>query len=123
MHNWSYHSISEIKTWFPNIVVIIIIISNTATEPAAVRLVNGPNDNQGRVEVNFRNMWGTVCDDDWDALDAVVVCRQLGLPYGNAQPTGSAVFDWVREDMAGWCTLYWIREQFGWMQSQQLGNT
>ncbi len=32
----------------------------------------------GRVEICNRNIWGTVCDDFWGAVDARVACRQLG---------------------------------------------
>ena len=44
------------------------------------------------MEVYFRGVWGTVCHDSWNAPDAMVVCRQLGLPYANAQPFGGSAF-------------------------------
>ena len=38
-----------------------------------VRLVGGDNAQEGRVEFCNDITWGTVCDDDWDNSDLMLV--------------------------------------------------
>ena len=46
-----------------------------------MRLVDGSNRYEGRVEICHNNIWGTVCQDFFARPSSAVVCRQLGLGY------------------------------------------
>ena len=54
-------------------------IVNTGCAEGEVRLVGGSNYTQGRVEICMDDVWGTVCDQQWNTVAAGVVCRQLSL--------------------------------------------
>ena len=46
------------------------------------RLVGGRNQNEGRVELYYKDKWGTVCDDYIHNNTAKVACRMVGLSGG-----------------------------------------
>jgi len=43
-----------------------------------VRLVGGPSPLEGRLEVRYKGIWGTVCNDHFNNAAASVVCHMLG---------------------------------------------
>ncbi len=44
-----------------------------------VRLVGSNSPTEGRVEMCYRGIWGSVCNRGWNKVEAAVVCRQLGF--------------------------------------------
>lgn len=44
----------------------------------------GDSPTEGRVEVQYADWWGTVCDDGWDQTNTEVLCRQLNFNYAVA---------------------------------------
>ena len=51
---------------------------------SAIRLIDGINKLEGRVEIQYQGIWGTICDDGWDDTDATVVCKELNFLNGIA---------------------------------------
>lgn len=65
-----------------------------------VRLSNGRNSSEGRVEIFYNGQWGTVCDKQWDINDATVVCNSLGYPGAASATSG------VRMHLAEYHTVH-----------------
>jgi len=51
-----------------------------AGAPVTVRLAGG-SERTGRLEVYYRDVWGTVCDDFFTDIAAKVACNSLGFGF------------------------------------------
>ncbi|XP_076455166.1 scavenger receptor cysteine-rich domain-containing protein DMBT1-like [Babylonia areolata] len=69
---------------------VFCMLNQTSTAPVQYRLSGGASVYEGRLEVRYNNLWGTVCDDYFDSRDAQVVCRSLGLSGGTVMTSVGA---------------------------------
>lgn len=65
----------------------IYSIVDSACTQHDIRLRNGPNAREGRIEYCYNNQWGTVCDDLFGTNDAKVVCSQLNYDANGTSST------------------------------------
>ena len=68
--------VSVITTFFSS---LYIIVDNAPCDYGQLQLVGGNSAKEGRVEICIGGLWGTICDDQYDRVDAAVICRQLGF--------------------------------------------
>ena len=60
--------------WMLLLCIIIIDTIRTGT----LCLTDGLTQYEGRVEMYWNSEWKAICDNGWNELDALVVCRELG---------------------------------------------
>uniref|UniRef100_H3A8K2 Soluble scavenger receptor cysteine-rich domain-containing protein SSC5D n=1 Tax=Latimeria chalumnae TaxID=7897 RepID=H3A8K2_LATCH len=65
------------------------LFCSSQDEHRAPRLVCGADACSGRVEIQYGETWGAVCDRNWDIHDAKVVCRQLKCGVAVSAPGGA----------------------------------
>jgi deleted-in-malignant-brain-tumors protein 1 len=102
------------------LIALILFVTDT-------RLVGGTDVYTGRVEVYYSGVWGTICDDGFDDVDADVICKQLGHQKGEARTSayfGQGSGDIVMKNVqcqANEASLYECpkkdRSQSGWQCS------
>ena len=69
----------------PSTTTVTRTSTTTTAEPSSVRLVEGPRGsfNEGFVDILHNGVYGTICNDNFDDVDAKVICGMLGFKYVN----------------------------------------
>ena len=70
--------------------VHVRFFTDTQVVPLQLRLVGGSSELEGRLEILFYGIWGTICDDHFDITDANVACRRLGFVAARSYSTSVA---------------------------------
>ena len=60
-----------------NLIFVTVLLARADCANGDVRLMNGTTPYEGRVEICYDGVWGSVCDSGWNDQDAAIVCLQL----------------------------------------------
>ena len=78
-----------------------------------IRLVDGSNELEGRVEVCVDGAWGTVCSDLWGSEEASIACRQLGFSQtGIANQIMYIIIDELKVWLSCTCIVECIADKY-----------
>ena len=58
--------------------ITCVCLAHPTGDEESVRLVDGRDSSEGRVEIRVNGTWGTICDPNFSLYDAQVICRVLG---------------------------------------------
>ena len=71
------YSCIEFLFGYNNIWSLCAFSADGAYREGDLRLVGGPHNWEGRVEIYWNGTWGSISDSSWSSTDAKVVCSQL----------------------------------------------
>ena len=75
---WNFAAIAYLEFSLFHTIITILAKSNCSTDD--LRLADGNNMFEGRVEICRGGVWGAVTSSGWSFANAQITCRQLGYP-------------------------------------------
>ena len=65
----------------------VVCTVDQCNDTGAIQLTGGSSSDEGRVEICYNGVWGTITSSAWSASEAVVICGQLGYSsFSKSEP-------------------------------------